>query len=89
MSASIERRLETIQEGVTAVREDVAALKVTAGRSEQLGTTLAEHEKSDAETHGSLRADVKRIWWLVGIALAAAGGALADTFASIARASGG
>jgi ubiquinone biosynthesis protein UbiJ len=72
----LEQVLYDLQELVTRVRIDVAHLLARSESAETAARTaagvakaLSDHESQDARVHGELLAEVRRLWWLAGIAL--------------------
>lgn len=84
----MERILEQFRGDLVAVREAIAGLsaqlemwKLSEGRMQrkvdQIEQAVKGHAESDASTHAQLQADVRRLWWGVGIMLTTSLGALA------------
>lgn len=81
----IESTLEAVRADIMLVREGLASLtshmdmwKTTEASQtraiEQIQRQVSSHSESDAGTHAELRADVRRLWWGVGIILTALAG---------------
>lgn len=79
---------ERLEHELRALRQDFASLSATvaglasdiraaAAVQPQVATLvdrMSRHEVEDAGLQASLKADVGRLWWLVGVALTLAGG---------------
>lgn len=79
----LERMLDDLTRAVGALQVDVAravtrldALAATDQRLDDLRRDLAAHETADATIQAELRADVRRLWWLAGMAITTALGAV-------------
>lgn len=86
-SNRIEFTLEAMRSDMVVVREQLATLAASieiwktteAAQSralEQVQRQVSTHSENDAGTHAELKADVRRLWWGVGVIITALAGTI-------------
>ena len=89
----IERAIDAIREDLVSVREALAGLlaqfemwkHANTQTQQEISTIRAElskHQADDAAAQAELRAELRRLWWGVGIGLTAVAGAVVTLVAA-------